>query len=692
MKKEKNYIISEYDKFNKQTTTRTLPLNKYRSQSCIVWHYQTSEDKRNYSLASNIRHIKSPDSESLILDFDLIGESWIFFRNGSIQLICDDENLTIQANESYSNTESGGGINENFYYKIDQDILKKICDSKELSIRLNGDQQVELKKERLEVFQIMCQQFYNNFYDHKLYIEALSKSTKTKFTFNFKNIVVIIAILLSLCYFYFKYFEPNLKPEKVKIEQIDNNEIYSIGTNIAEGVAASLAVGFSSIDSGLTYEVKTSNDVFTSQGNTWPIIDVSVIVNSEILSNPNITFVLFLEIDNSSGTKAGTVKNIKVDGLPDPSLELMNNTMYIKTVEGIEQVKLIDGELRIVEYNIPDNTNNTITNVIETPSEIDSSNGTQKLMSNYYISILKNKKFINIRKTPVIGEIIEKVSGGDVFTVINEFETPDPVYLLNKKILLTDINTGETIEKPLGFKLNSIKNISDSIYYAEITNIDKSINKVVIYESNFTKSKSRWLYLKEVNGWIYSDFCRIISEQTFKSRNEGIPPLQVPPAPEKNEIVEDEKEVEETVIESTETDETEEIIVEEIQEVKETEEVIEDVSFMIIDDVPVFPGCKGDKAALKKCFSKMVQKHFSTKFDADLPNELGLDAGRKKVFIGFKIDRNGNVVNIQARAPHPKIKKEIVKVMKMLPKMKPGRQRGKAVGVKYSIPFTLIVE
>ena len=182
-------------------------------------------------------------------------------------------------------------------------------------------------------------------------------------------------------------------------------------------------------------------------------------------------------------------------------------------------------------------------------------------------------------------------------------------------------------------------------------------------------------------------------ETVITERIEEIKPkTPPPPAPEKIEIVEDEKEVEETVIESTETDETEEIIVEEIEEVEESEEVIEDVSFMIIEDVPVFPGCKGNKAALKSCFSKMVQKHFSRKFDADLPNELGLDAGRKKVFIGFKIDRNGKVVNIQARAPHPKIKKEVVKVMKMLPKMKPGRQRGKAVGVKYSIPFTLIVE
>lgn len=170
------------------------------------------------------------------------------------------------------------------------------------------------------------------------------------------------------------------------------------------------------------------------------------------------------------------------------------------------------------------------------------------------------------------------------------------------------------------------------------------------------------------------------------------PKTPPPPAPEKIEIVEDEKEVEETIIESTETDESEAVEVEEIIEIEIAEDVIEDVSFMIIEDVPVFPGCKGSKEELKRCFSKMVQKHFSRKFDADLPNELGLSAGRKRVFIGFKIDRNGNIVNVQARAPHPKIKSEVIKVMKQLPKMKPGRQRGKAVGVKYSIPFTLIVE
>ena len=170
------------------------------------------------------------------------------------------------------------------------------------------------------------------------------------------------------------------------------------------------------------------------------------------------------------------------------------------------------------------------------------------------------------------------------------------------------------------------------------------------------------------------------------------PKTPPPPTPEKIEIVEDKEEIEETVIESTETDETEAIEVEEIQEVEEVEEVIEDVSFMIIEDVPVFPGCKGNKQQLKKCFSQKVQRHFNRKFDAELPNELGLSPGRKRVFIAFKIDKTGNIVNIQARAPHPKIKSEVVSVMKKLPRMKPGKQRGKPVGVKYSIPFTLVVE
>jgi len=132
-------------------------------------------------------------------------------------------------------------------------------------------------------------------------------------------------------------------------------------------------------------------------------------------------------------------------------------------------------------------------------------------------------------------------------------------------------------------------------------------------------------------------------------------------------------------------------IVEEVEEIEETLE--QSIPFMMIEDLPVYPGCKGRKAELKSCFSKMVGKHVSTKFNFNLLNELGLDAGRKKVLIAFKINNKGNVVNIKVKkVPHPRIEKEVVRVMKMLPTMKPGRQRGRAIGVSYNFPLTFIVE
>ena len=158
----------------------------------------------------------------------------------------------------------------------------------------------------------------------------------------------------------------------------------------------------------------------------------------------------------------------------------------------------------------------------------------------------------------------------------------------------------------------------------------------------------------------------------------------------KQEFEENLKQIQEspTIVESSKTDESEEIIFD------ESEETLEQyVPLMVVEELPVFPGCKGRKAELKSCFSKMVGEHISAKFNFNLLNELGLYAGKKKVNIAFKINNKGNVVYIKVkRAPHPEIEKEVVRVMKMLHKMKPARQRGIAIGVSYSLPLTFIVE
>lgn len=171
------------------------------------------------------------------------------------------------------------------------------------------------------------------------------------------------------------------------------------------------------------------------------------------------------------------------------------------------------------------------------------------------------------------------------------------------------------------------------------------------------------------------------------------PPPPPPPAPEVIEIVQDQEEIEETVLESTETDESEAVEVEiiDIEEVVEDEDIIEEVPFAVIEEAPVYPGCKGSKAQRKKCLQEKIKEHVFKKYNIGLAEELGLEPGKKKVYVLFKIDHRGDIVNVQARGPHARLEKEAVRVVKTLPKMIPAKQRGKAVSVKYTLPITLEV-
>ncbi|MCM4158360.1 energy transducer TonB [Antarcticibacterium flavum] len=175
-------------------------------------------------------------------------------------------------------------------------------------------------------------------------------------------------------------------------------------------------------------------------------------------------------------------------------------------------------------------------------------------------------------------------------------------------------------------------------------------------------------------------------------QNTPPPPPPPPPAPEIIEVVEDEEEVEEDIIESTET--TQEEIVE-VREVVEApvEEEIADVPFAVIENVPIFPGCENmqNNDQRKKCMSEKVQEFVQRRFNTDLGSQLGL-SGINRVIVVFKIDKNGNITDVRSRAPHPRLEQEAARVVNMLPKMQPGKQRGKPVGVSYSLPIVFQVQ
>ena len=161
------------------------------------------------------------------------------------------------------------------------------------------------------------------------------------------------------------------------------------------------------------------------------------------------------------------------------------------------------------------------------------------------------------------------------------------------------------------------------------------------------------------------------------------PPPPPPPAPEVIEVVEDEEEVEETVIESTETDQ-EEIV--EIVEVEEVEEDI-DVPFAVIEDVPIYPGCeKVPKSQRRTCFQDQINKHIRKNFRyPEIAQEMGIQG---RVYVQFVIAKDGAITNIRMRGPDKNLEKEAQRIISKLPQMTPGKQRGRAVRVPFSIPIT----
>ncbi|MDH3697651.1 MAG: energy transducer TonB [Flavobacteriaceae bacterium] len=162
------------------------------------------------------------------------------------------------------------------------------------------------------------------------------------------------------------------------------------------------------------------------------------------------------------------------------------------------------------------------------------------------------------------------------------------------------------------------------------------------------------------------------------------PPPPPPAAPEVIEVVEDEEEVEETVIESTETSQEEEVMEVEDVEVEEEDEDI-DVPFAVIEDVPIFPGCEraNDKRA---CFNEMIQKHIRKNFRyPEIAQEMGVQG---RVNVMFTIQKDGSIGNIRYRGPDKNLEAEALRIIQKLPRMTPGKQRGRAVRVPFSIPIT----
>ena len=111
-----------------------------------------------------------------------------------------------------------------------------------------------------------------------------------------------------------------------------------------------------------------------------------------------------------------------------------------------------------------------------------------------------------------------------------------------------------------------------------------------------------------------------------------------------------------------------------------------DVPFALIDQVPLYPGCENlaSNEEQKKCMSSKIQEHIMKNFNSEVGKGL---TGVNRVIVQFKIDKEGKIADVKARAASPELEKEGIRVVESLPQMTPGQQNGQNANVMYSLPI-----
>ncbi|GAA3635543.1 M56 family metallopeptidase [Flavivirga jejuensis] len=121
---------------------------------------------------------------------------------------------------------------------------------------------------------------------------------------------------------------------------------------------------------------------------------------------------------------------------------------------------------------------------------------------------------------------------------------------------------------------------------------------------------------------------------------------------------------------------------------EETHREMSDVlSFSVVDQIPVFTGCEGlSKEEQKECTSRNISAYVNKNFDTKIADNFDLKGGQR-INVIFKINKEGNIVDIRPRGSHQALEEEAIRVINTLPKMVPGEHDGKKVNVLYMLPI-----
>ena len=182
---------------------------------------------------------------------------------------------------------------------------------------------------------------------------------------------------------------------------------------------------------------------------------------------------------------------------------------------------------------------------------------------------------------------------------------------------------------------------------------------------------------KEVTKYEVTDTEFFFEEEIdIQQTTQETPPPPPPPAVQEVEVlnvVEDDVETETIEINTEDDKDVEVVIAPPVEAPVEEEE--EEVIFMVVESMPEFPG--GQQALFKYLADNV-------KYPV-IAQENGIQG---RVICQFVVNKDGSIVDVVAvrSSGEASLDKEAIRVISSMPKWKPGKQRGKPVRVKYTVP------
>ncbi len=124
----------------------------------------------------------------------------------------------------------------------------------------------------------------------------------------------------------------------------------------------------------------------------------------------------------------------------------------------------------------------------------------------------------------------------------------------------------------------------------------------------------------------------------------------------------------------------------------------EAVDFQTVANPPVYPGCGTEQGTQAKsaCFGRKIRMLIAQNFDASV---MRPDSTRTDSIIlirtQFTIGTDGSLTKIKATTPNhqwPLLEREAIRVLRLIPQIKPGEMNGKPVPVRYVLPIRFAIQ